>query len=98
MLPLTSLLFVLFSPSGFLQNLFPTPSFALCFRSPFLRSNSRFENKFYQELFFKMFSRALNRAYAGLRHAIVIAPKPHFLVTSSLNKKARLGGDNKGVT
>ena len=45
-----------------------------------------------------MFSRALNRAYAGLRHAIVIAPKPHFLVTSSLNKKARLGGDDNGVT
>ena len=30
------------------QNLFPTPSFPLCLRSPFLRSNSLFDNKFSQ--------------------------------------------------
>ena len=34
------------------QNLFPTPSFALCFRSPFLRT-SLFDNKFSQEVFFQ---------------------------------------------
>ena len=39
-----------------------------------------------------------NRACAGLRHAIVIASKPHFRVTSSLNNKARFGGDNNSVT
>ena len=40
----------------------------------------------------------INRACAGLRHAIVIATKPHFRVASSLNNKARLGtGDNNGV-
>ena len=39
-----------------------------------------------------------NRAYVGLHHAIVIATKPHFRVTSSLNNKARLGGDNNSVT
>ena len=38
------------------------------------------------------------RACVGLRHAIVIAPKPHFRVTSSLNNKTRLGGDNNSVT
>ena len=39
-----------------------------------------------------------NRAYVGLHHAIVIATKSHFRVTSSLNNKARLGGDNNSVT
>ena len=39
-----------------------------------------------------------NRVYAGLRHAIVIATKPHLRVTSSLNNKAKLGGDNNSVT
>ena len=39
-----------------------------------------------------------NRAYAGLRHVIVIVTKPHFRVTISLNNKARLGGDNNSVT
>ena len=40
-----------------------------------------------------------NRAYASLRHAIVITTKPlHFRVTSYLNNKARLGGDKNSVT
>ena len=43
-------------------------------------------------------AKCINRAYAGLRHAIVIATKPHFRVTSSLSNKARLGGDNNSVT
>ena len=95
MLPLTSLLFVLFSPRVFLSKFYPffrwtkwlsgfgsrastndsRPSSSpmlsqndcsksvshsqLCrFRSPFLRT-SLFDNKFSQEVFFKMFSRAL---------------------------------------
>ena len=39
-----------------------------------------------------------NRAYAGLRHGIVIATKPHFRVTSYVVNKARLGCDNNSVT
>ena len=54
------------------QNLFPTPSFALCFRSPFLRCNSFFDNKFSQEFsqkIFKMFSRALRELHREMEHA-----------------------------
>ena len=46
----------------------------------------------------QIYNYRLNRAYARLGHAIVIATKPHFRVTSSLNNKARFGGDNNSVT
>ena len=51
------------------------------------------------------FSARMNQISIGLQqfslqkcHAMVIATKPHFRVTSCLNNKARLGGDNNSVT
>ena len=39
-----------------------------------------------------------NRAYAGLRHAIVITTKPRFVVKRTCNTEVRFGGDNNSVT
>ena len=37
-------------------------------------------------------------AYAGLRHSFLFTTKPRFRVKRTCNTKARLGGENKGVT
>ena len=41
---------------------------------------------------------SINRAYAGLRHAIVITTKPRFVVKGTCNMEVRLGGNNNSVT
>ena len=39
-----------------------------------------------------------NRAYVGLRHAIVITTKLRIVVKRTCNTEVRLGGDNNSVT
>ena len=43
-------------------------------------------------------SQGLNRAYAGLRHAIVITTKPRFVLKRTCNTEVRHGGDNNSLT